>query len=213
MTAAAQLQVTLYASADGALDAGDANLLTFSTPPLLLKTKGTRNVTLTGATATSLAKGNYFLLTSVDSSNAVAEADESNNVTPSAGAIPLAPPVIDLTGKFGVLRPNVSKIKPFPVSLQLQNLGTIPAIGPTAVDLFASTDAVLDDADVSLANDLPVAAHVQPGRSQPARFKLSLAALPAGTYYLIAKLNSTSSIAESDTTNNSVFSTTTITLA
>lgn len=211
MTSSAQLQITLFASSDGTLDAGDAVLLTFATPPLLLKTKGTKTYKLTGATGASLAKGNYFLLASVDSANAVAETDESNNVAASAGAVPLAPPVIDLTGQF-VLKQKPSKFKPFPVSVQIQNLGTLPATGTIAVDFFASTDNVFDDADLSLAAGVPVVAHVQPGRTQNANVKLNLAALPAGTYYLIAKLNSTNAIAESDTSNNTVFSTTTITV-
>jgi hypothetical protein len=211
MASAAQLQITLYASADGTLDAGDANLLAFTTPALLLKTNGTKTFPLTGATLTSLARASYFLLASVDSANAIAESDESNNVAASASAIPLAPPVIDLTGQF-VLKKQPSKFKPFPVTLQIQNLGTLPATGPIAIDLLASTDNILDNADLSLAAGVPVVAHAQPGRSQNAKVKLSLASLPAGTYYLIAKLNSTNAITESDTSNNTVISATTIVL-
>lgn len=209
MTAAAQLQITVFASSDSTLDAGDAKLLTFATPPLLLKNKGTKTFKLTGATGTSLAKANYFLLASVDSANAVAETDESNNVAASASAIPLAPPVIDLTGSF-VLKKQPSKFKPFPVAIAMQNLGTLPAAGPIVVDLFASTDNVFDNADRSLATGVPVTAHTQPGRTQNVKVKLSLASLPAGTYYLIAKLNSTNAITESDTGNNVVISATTI---
>jgi hypothetical protein len=214
MASAAQLEIVLLASTDNVLDSIDPQLLTMTTTPVLLKTKKSKTFTLTGTTATSLVKGNYFVLASVDAADAVPESDETNNVAVSSKTVTLAPPAVDLTGKFGKLPKSASKAKVLPVSFVIQNPGTIPAAGTIDFDFVASADKILDDADVSLGTGFPVALHVAAGKSQAAKFKLSIsAALPAGSYYLVAKVNSTSSIPESDSTNNVIFSVTPIAIS
>jgi Carboxypeptidase regulatory-like domain/CARDB len=214
MTSAVSLKIILLASSDTVQDLTDQQLLTASTVPVLLKANKFKTFVLTGNTSTSLPKGNYFVLALVDADNDVTESNEANNVAVSTKAVPLAPSIADLTGKFSPLPKKASKSKLLNVALTIQNLGTIPAVGTIDFDFFASTDKILDDSDLSLGTDFPFTAHIAPGRSQPARFKLSInPSLPAGTYSLVARVNSTSSISESDLTNNLVFSTTPISIS
>ncbi len=213
MTSATPLQVLLFASADKTLDTSDSKLLTITTVPLDLKTKAAKVITLTGAVANTLTSGQYFILASVDATNRVTESNESNNVVASAKAVLLAPPLVDLTGKFGKVATTASKAKPLPVTFSLENLGTVPAPGTIDIDFFVSTDKTLDTSDVQLGGDFPVAAHVANGKTQNLKFNLPLSSVPAGSYFLVAKVNSTNSLAESNTGNNIIFSTTPITIA
>jgi hypothetical protein len=213
MTSATSLKIILLASSDTVLDLTDQQLLKTSTVPVLLKANKSKTFVLTGSTSASLTKGNYFLLAVVDADNDVTESNETNNVAASTKSVLLAPSIADLTGTFGVLPKRASESKLLSVALSIQNLGTIPAVGTIDCDFFASKDQTLDDSDVSLGTDFPVNAHLAAGKSQPARFKLSISSLPAGTYYLLAKINSTSSISESDLTNNLVFSKTAIAIS
>lgn len=213
MTSAAAIEIALFASPDATLDSTDASLLTTTTAPLLLKARQSRVFTLTGSTAASLTRGSYYLLASVDAGNTVAEASEANNVAASARPVTLAPPLADLSGKFGALPRTANASRVLSVPFVIQNLGTIPAAGTIDFDFFASTDTTLDGSDPSLGTSFPVAAHVAPGGAQAAVFKLSISSLPAGTYYLVAKVNSGSSLSESDLTNNLVFSRTPIKIA
>ncbi len=213
MTSATPLQVLLFASADKTLDTSDSKLLTITTVPLSLKTKGSKVIILTGAVANTLTSGQYFILASVDANNLVTESNESNNVVASAKAVLLAPPLVDLTGKFSKVAKTASNAKPLPVTFSLENLGTVAASGTIDIDFFVSTDMTLDTSDVQLGGDFPVAAHVANGKTQNVKFNLPLSSVPAGSYFLVAKVNSTNSLTESNTGNNIIFSTTPIAIA
>ena len=213
MTSASALQVLLFASADKTLDTSDSKLLTITTVPLNLKTKATKVITLTGAVADALTSGQYFIIASVDANNRVTESNESNNVVASAKPVLLAPPLVDLTGKFGNVARTASTAKPLPVTFSLENLGTVAASGTIDIDFFVSSDMTLNTSDVELGADFPVVAHVANGKSQNVKFNLPLSSVSPGSYFLVAKINTTNSLAESTTGNNTIFSTTPITIA
>ncbi len=213
MSAAAAVQILLFASADQALDNSDSQLLSFTTPPLNLKARGTKTFTLTGSAATSLVGGRYFILASIDAANSIVESNESNNIAASSRQVLLAPPLADLTGKFSKVPAAASKAKALTLPFTLQNLGGVAAAGTIDFDFFASTDQALDNSDLAVATDVPIAVHVAPGKTQNLKFKLSFSSLPAGSYFLVAKINTTNSITESVTSNNVIFSTTPVAIA
>jgi hypothetical protein len=208
MINASGLQITLFASTDTTLDPTDPVLGTVTTVPTLLKTNKARIFAVNGLTSASLPKGNYYLLAGVDTQNAVAETNETNNLAVSSRTVHLAPSAVDLTGSFAHLPATVKHSKPLNVVLLIKNLGTLPATGSILVDLYASTDNLLDSSDVPLQTSVPVTIHINPAKSQPVRFKI--ASLPVGTSYLIAKIITSASIAESDLTNNTVSTVTAI---
>lgn len=160
--------------------------------------------------ATSLVGGRYFILASIDAANSIVESNESNNIAASSRQVLLAPPLMDLTGKFAKVPTAASKARALSVPFTLQNLGGVPAAGTVDFDFFASTDTTLDNSDLAVATDVPIAVHVAPGKTQNLKFKLSFSSVPAGTYFLVAKINTTNSITESVTSNNVIISTTPI---
>ncbi len=213
MSAATAVQIVLFASADKALDNSDSQLLSFTTPPLNLKARGTKTFTLTGSASSSLVGGQYFILASIDAANSIVESNESNNIAVSSRQVLLAPPLVDLTGKFLKVPAAASKAKALTLPFALQNLGGIAAAGTIDFDFFASTDQTLDNSDLAVATAVPISVHVAPGKTQNLKFKLSLSSVPAGSYFLVAHINSTNSIAESVTSNNVIFSTTAVAIA
>jgi hypothetical protein len=213
MTVPVALQIILLASKDNLPDPNDQKLAGVYTAPVLLKAKKSKVFTVTGNTAATLERGNYFLLAAIDAANGVAESNEGNNVAASEKSYVLAPSAVDLAGKFSKLPKTASASKVLTISLSVQNLGTILAAGTVDFDFYASTDTTLDGADVSLGTQFPFVIHVPAGKSQTARFKLSInPGLIGGSYYLVARVNSTSSLSESELTNNMAFSTTRISI-
>ncbi len=122
----------------------------------------------------------------------------------------LAPPLVDLTGKFSKVPAAASKARALSLPFTLQNLGGVAAAGTVDFDFFASTDPALDNSDPAVATAVPIAVHVRTGKTQNLKFKLSFSSVPAGSYFLVAKINTINSIAESVTSNNVIFSTTQI---
>ena len=208
MSAAAGVQIVLYASADKALDSSDSQLLSFTAPALDLKARGTKTFTLTGSAATSLIGGRYFILGSIDAANSIVESNEANNIAASSRQVLLAPPLVDLTGRFSKVSTTASKAKGLSLPFTLQNLGTIAAAGTVDFDFFTSIDKTLDSSDLAVGTAVPIAIHVAPGKTQNLKFKLLLSSVPSASYFLVARINTNNSITESVTSNNVIFTTT-----
>jgi hypothetical protein len=97
------------------------------------------------------------------------------------------------------------------VVVSIANVGVLPAVGFATVRLFASTDTLLDDADILLDTGAAMtdkAINLAPGRSKTLRGTFTATeALPTGTIYLLASVTPTN-IPESITTNNTAVSAT-----
>ena len=168
------------------LDLQDSVLGTFTAAGLKLKTKGSKTLTLTGAAATTLVTGHYYVLGSVDSDNAIAEASESNNIGVSTKQLLLAPTAGGSDGEsLGATPKSASKAKLLTLPLTLQNIGNCyrQVVAPSW-----STSSRVDRQDARQRLDIEIgtglaaagASRRSAGRTQNAKFKLSLAALSAG---------------------------------
>jgi subtilase family serine protease len=74
--------------------------------------------------------------------------------------------------------------------------------GPVTLSLLASTDATADDADVSLGT-ITRTLRIKPNSGRRLSFRLPLpAGIAAGTYHVIARIDSTGTVTESNETNN-----------
>jgi hypothetical protein len=78
----------------------------------------------------------------------------------------------------------------------------VPLSGPVTLELFASTDATLDDADTSLLPAAPKTQKIKQGATKNVNVKFTAPALTAGTYFIIARVATTGAIADSVTANN-----------
>ena len=201
----APVGVALAVSPDTFLDPEDPVVNTV-TRPLRLAPGRSRNVVVNFAYPDSLENGNYLLLARADAGGAVAEKDETNNVGAAAAPVNVAQPFVDLSGSFQSVRPGRAPVRTVGATLLLRNGGNVPVNGPVTLSLLASADEVADGADVTLAT-LPRTFRIKPNAARRVNLRLPLpAGLAAGTYRLIARIDSGGTIAESDEANNDVVS-------
>lgn len=204
--ATGNLQVTFYASLDGDLDGGDTAITTVS-KKVNLKPNASAVLSAKFNYPGKLPDGHYFILAKADGGNAIAESDEINNLAASAQSITIAAPNVDLQGTALVGTGKFAVGKPASATLTLRNNGNVTASGTATIQLFASTDDTFGNADDILIATTPARLALKPGASKPYKLKASLANVPAGPYKLAASIDITNAIAESDETNNTLFST------
>jgi hypothetical protein len=208
-TAAGPSRLTLFASVDTTLDAtATAISPVIALGNLKLKPHASKTFTASFKFPSSLADGDYFILASVDSNNAIAESDETNNVAASATKVHIAAPFVDLTGTFGNLPASIKRARGATLTMLIKDSGNAPATSTIAVDVYASTDQTLDTADDSIvASQVPLKIKIKPDKSGSAQVRVpGITTAAAGKYFLIAVLNSTQTLAESNFANNQVIS-------
>ena len=115
------------------LDAGDAS--------------ATMNTTVT--VPDSIPAGSYYLGMFVDTADAVAESDETNNLRsdPDPVTIP-SPPAPDIGARYFFVQPG-GATRQFLLDAGVQNYGAAPA-GPFTVGYYLSTDTAITAADTLL---------------------------------------------------------------
>lgn len=200
------VQIALFASGDGALHPADTAFATITTSTLKLKKGAWKTLLLPFTFPSSLPDGNYFILASTDSSNAVAESNEANNVAVSPQSVAIRAPFVDLSGGFAKTPRSLKAGNPLSIPLTIENLGNIAATGTIDVDLFASSDQTLDASDQTLITHMELNISVKPGKTKTVSLHVPRGTTVAGDAFLIANINSTQSLIESSYENNNVLS-------
>lgn len=208
--AAGSPQVELFASADQTLDPSDTPIATIPAGKLNLRHGASKTLSVAFTYPSAIPSGSYFVFASVDPANLIHESNEANNVASTVKPMTISAPLVDLTGRFGNLPRSFKAGKAVSLPLTIQNLGNIPASGTIAVDLFASGNQTLDASDTELVSHVPVKINIKPGKSQTVIVKVPAGATVASNDFLIADINSTQSIPESNFANNVVVSATVI---
>jgi len=138
--------------------------------------------------------GRYQLIAAVNLDRRVVESDETNNTAFAGTEYALGPDLTiqALTATLG---------KELAVADTVINRGTRPAES-CGISFFLSRNGVLDASDVSLG--YRVVPPLGPGAESHAQTTLPLPrkGLTTGRYYLLAKLDSSGAVAESDEANN-----------
>jgi hypothetical protein len=197
-----KVAVMLLATTDGTLE---NSLATIGTTTVSLNLKGGKSQTahLTYTYPSGLAAGSYKIVAVIDSDNAVSETNKLNNFVVSP-AITIAPAFVDLTGTFKTVPKKASIGKSTSVSILVDNAGNSIAKGKISVALYESATPSLTGATL-LGTFSNKAISIQGNGHQTVTLagKLSSTAT-AGTEYFVAVLNTTNSITESNTANNTV---------
>lgn len=197
--------VSLYLSDAPMLDGG----------ALILGT-ATRNVHLGGgqsaafpfrfASPSALPDESGYLVARIDGPAATdGSVDETTAVAPQTVAV--VQPFVDLVGQIAQEPSTVFVSSSCPAGavakVRVFNAGNVAARGPLQITMYASTSGTLDSsATVISVATFPDAA-IHSGGSRQFAVHLSLpAGTPVGGYTLLASINSSHSIAESNTANN-----------
>ncbi len=210
--AAGDLVAKVYISDDATLDASDVLVATVTDAVTLVARTGSAAYTVDVPIPDDLANGEYFLLADVDTSENFLEDDETNNVAVGELAINVEAPVIDLSGELtdtgftGRVLPGDTGT----LSLTLTNNGNIPAAKTIYVKIYASATTERGADAVRIATNT-VGIDLAAGATQEAAIELTMpSSLPAGEYFLIAEIDSSNRIEESDETNNDAVSETVV---
>jgi hypothetical protein len=209
------LAVQFYASTDTSLDAGDVAISPTVNKKLTLKHGGKpAKIALKFAYPTVASGGDYYILAMADSADAIAEGSEGNNVGATASTINIAPPFVDLTGSSVMNKDTARHGIPTTVTVAVHNSGNT-AVTRTRVEfvLVASLDNSLD----TTQDNIPIfqgtaLVTVKPNGTKNVKIRPSFQQVPSGTFNIIAIIDSSSIVSETNEGNNSIVSLTPITL-
>jgi hypothetical protein len=194
--------VTLYVSSDQTLDAGDATIGTF-VEKRNIKADDFRTLPVR-FTYPQVAEGNYYILSQVDSNNAVTEQREDNNVAASFHQVGLSTPFVDLVPTLIPFAGNRSRLGTNVATIKIRNAGNVTADADINVALTAVSDVTPTPGERPVAN-IPLHVTIAPG--QTATYKLPFTFpidFERGSFRLVATIDSTNVVPERDDVNNRV---------
>jgi hypothetical protein len=136
---------------------------------------------------------------------AVPDLNPSDGIAVSSSAVDIAARFIDISGSNLTLSPFKTG-KSAQVSFNIINNGNVPANGVISVQYSASVDKILSDA-TTLMTVPGLSLNLKNGSTKPAHQKLTIpTSLPAGKYYLLALLDPTNTLGDTDMSNNLLIS-------
>ena len=185
------ISITVFASADGLVNAGDATVGTFPAKVKLKPGQGKAMKLGFKTFPANVPDGDYFLLAQVDSGGQLTETNESDNVGSTAATIRIAAPFVDLgfTGPVTGFKSPLTVGKKGRAAVPLRNAGNIPAKTTANGQLFLSADQSRSGDD-RLIGTLPIKASLKPGTTKATKVSFTLPGdVPAGSYFLILVLD------------------------
>lgn len=207
--AAAPNAVKVYLSTNSTWEAGDVQIGTLTDLASLGSgSNRTENVQVTIPTSQAIAS--YFILAKVDANGAVAESNESNNVGARSGQVTVTgAPDIRVTSINGPATIPVNPTGAISYDVHYRNFGSAATGSATwYLALAWSTDTIFGPGDVTVSSG-SVSTSLSPyGQLGDSGLRTLWVVPPAGTtagnYYLVAKVDTTNVIAESNEANNTL---------
>jgi CARDB len=203
----------LLASADAVFDQGDTSFFSQSSSIKIAARKSAK-VTLTFATPSNVADGNYFIL--ADAASGIADSNTANNVAASASAVAIHQAFVDLSAQVltqpaaitvGGAKPQNEKM-----TIRVTNVGNVAGSGPVGVSVFASDAGAVGGASQLLFTLPAKSQKIAAGKSITLTVNGKFAAtVAAGTYDLVAVLsdaafNGGANVSDANVVNNVGFS-------
>ena len=185
-----------FLSGDDILDPGDKLIGSRDVPALAAGAINTGSITIT--LPTNVTPGSYFIIAKANGDGAVSETSTTNNT--KARAIIIGP---DLVVSALTTPNNVGAAIPFSVTDTTRNDGA-GATTESTTSFYLSTDFTLDAPDILIGSR--TVPGLAPGATSTTNTTLTIPdGTPGGTYFIIARANDTSSVAEIDGNNNTRF--------
>jgi subtilase family serine protease len=210
--AKAKINIDVYASTDQALDGGDRLVATSVNRSINLKAGKSVTFSISVTLPADLTPGDYYFLADVDSTNAISESDEDNNLAVSTDTLTVERPdlvcAITHTFKEPAAAGDAAKAR-----VVVTNQGNVLAKGKINIAVYLSTDQLLDGDDTLLTAVLNRPINLKPDKFVTLQISVTLpAGLTPGDYYFLADVDSGDAIPESDETNNLAATTDTLTV-
>ena len=196
-----------YLSTDTVKDASDRLLSgTRAVPVLAAGAMSTGTVTVT--IPSNMALGSYYLIACADNLTHVTESDETNNCRASTGTVQVARPDL-LETDLSAPPATIARGASFAVTDIVLNQSAVAA-GASTTRFYLSADQIKDGNDRLLTGTRAVPA-LAAGATSSGTVSVTVPSnMVLGTYYLIACADNTTTVTESDETNNCRASATTV---
>ena len=205
--ARAQVVTRLYASADGALDPADPQLVEQTNRLNIRAGRQGRVPIRVRDVPPSIPQGTYRLIAEVDVLGAVPEDNELNNWIASGETLTIGPPFVNLVATKVHVRPPVRADRPASMVLTVLNAGNSNARGSATVNvLFAPVGQTTGGTAV----DAPMRISLRSRQTRPLRVRVPVPALPAGDYTMTATITTTVGFADANPADNSAATATTV---
>lgn len=194
----------LYLSTNTTFDAADVLVGSFSENQVIQP--GAAIVTNRSITIPAgQASGAYYVLAVLDATGAILESNENNNTAASAttmsvgsaGTVDLSPGTVSFTPS------TVSAGNSIAATVVERNLGSMAAPTGWQARLYLSADAVLSPATDALVDTYTESGSIAAAGSKTVNRTVTIpAGQGAGIYYLLAQLDATGTVGESNEANN-----------
>ncbi len=190
------ISVSLYATTTGTIASSDSPFATISIAGVNIAEGASKTVVVHFKYPSDLASGSYILVASV----AATATDTNPSQTAAPAALTIDTPTVDLSTAFDRTASVLARRgRKGTIAVKITNKGNVTASGQLTLNLYASTDQTLDDADLLLATLLKTI-KLAAGASITLHIRFPFpAALTGGSYDLIASANSTAQPADTDT--------------
>jgi YD repeat-containing protein len=208
----------VYLSANATLDGADPMVGGFPASTVPLAPAATYTMTRTVTVPTTVAPGDYYIILKTDGGEETLETIETNNTRTSATKVTLlGRPDLTVTALTVPTTPvyrNAQGNWVMPVSWTVQNQGAGTAPGAWRDLLFLSTDTIVNPSSDLVADQVNGVSPVAAGASYTTNRTVTIPSSTApGTYYFIVVTDWDNSLFETNETNNTRVSATTVTLA
>ena len=191
--------IKYYLSSDINLGTGDTYLSSSSIASLAPNAISNINKTIT--IPSNYAAGTEYLIAVIDEGNSIPELVENNNTSERFFTINQSQPDLDVIS-VTMSSSSVLKGNTVDVSANVKNIGTGDA-GNVQVYFFLSTNTVFDGASTDFQLDFGTAFNMSSGISRTVTKTVTIPTwAQIGTNYIIAYVDYTGSIGESNETNN-----------
>jgi uncharacterized delta-60 repeat protein len=198
--------IQLYASPDGLLDTG---LAPFQSINEKINLKQTQSHSYKLSYKLPATAGSYFVVANI-ASDALPELNANNNDAPTASAVAVAAPFIDLAGAGLTTLRAPTAGKPATISFTVANNGNILARS-VPVEILASPDGTVAAGTEIIEPTLKL--NLQPGAEHVYRLTVRIpTTLVSGTYMLVAVLDPANTLGDPNLANNLIVGTTAFTV-
>ena len=193
------VSINVYVSSDSTLSSDDELITTLSIPKLTLRAGASRSVRVKFTYPSDMSDGSYNLIASVTATGT--NTADSRALAPAA--VTISAPFVDLAASFAAAQAvSVNPGHDGSVAVTIQNLGNVTASGALGVDLYASASQTLDSSAQFLTTSGTHTVHLKPGHSITLHLRFTAPDQAAGTYNLLAALNSSTQPADNNSSND-----------
>jgi hypothetical protein len=198
--------LTLFASLDGTLDPATDPQITSISKNLKVASAQSADLKVKITSLPQAPDGDYLVIAKLSSPTA------GDGVNATDEPVRIAAPFVDLSGTFSLLPTSAVKGKRLKASIAVANAGNVVAKGTVPVTIATSPNP--DGSNPTTIATVNAKLAVKPGATKNVKLNFVVPAeVASGSYRVVATLDPANVLADKNTSNNTVLSTTALAVA